>query len=46
MGEAYEALYAALAPAGRPADARPFPVDPDPVEMAGWMGSFVSPLRF
>jgi GT2 family glycosyltransferase/glycosyltransferase involved in cell wall biosynthesis len=46
MAATYQGIYSALAPAVRPAAPRPFPVEPDPAEMQGWMGSFRSPLRF
>jgi GT2 family glycosyltransferase/glycosyltransferase involved in cell wall biosynthesis len=44
MADAYDALYAELAPSLRPAAAEPLPMSPDPAEMQGWMGSFRSPL--
>ena len=46
MADAYQGIYSALAPELRPAAPGPFPVEPDPGEMQGWMGSFRSPLRF
>jgi hypothetical protein len=46
MADSYQGIYSALAPALRAAAAAPFPVEPDPGEMQGWMGSFRSPLRF
>ena len=45
MADGYDRVYASLAPACRPAAPKPLPVSPDPAEMAGWMGSFRSPLR-
>lgn len=46
MAGSYRGTYSALAPRVHSAATEPFPVAPDPGEMAGWMGSFRSPLRF
>ncbi|MBM3694366.1 MAG: glycosyltransferase [Actinobacteria bacterium] len=45
MADEYQTVYRALAPEARAAAGDPFPVEPDPAEMQGWMGSFRSPLR-
>lgn len=44
MADAYDRHYTALAPQIRPSRATPFPVEPDELEIAGWMGSFRSPV--
>jgi glycosyltransferase involved in cell wall biosynthesis len=43
MADAYDAHYRSLAPEIRPARPTPFPVEPDELEIAAWMGSFRSP---
>jgi len=44
MAAAYDEHYRTMAPAIRPARPTPFPVEPDELEIAGWLGSFRSPV--
>lgn len=45
MAAAYDEMYVGLCPEPGPAASRPVDQPPDPAELAGWMGSFRSPLR-